>query len=59
MANLPDFVNMQNNRAQKLTSAEMLDQIRRKDELKRVNQKFGKPAGAAPIDVPGDDTVLL
>ena len=37
----------------------MLDQIRRKDELKRVNQKFGKPAGAAPAEVPGDDTVLL
>ena len=25
VANLPDFVNMANNRAQKLTSAEMLD----------------------------------
>ena len=41
MANLPDFVNLQADRGKKLSAAEMLDQIKRKDELSRVNKKFG------------------
>ena len=39
---MPDFVNMQGNREKKLTAAEMLNQIKRKDELDRINRKFGK-----------------
>lgn len=36
VANLPDFVNLKQNREKKQTAAELLDKIK-KDELKRVN----------------------
>lgn len=62
MANLPDFINMQGNRDKKLTTAEMLDQIKRKDELDRVNRKFGKAQSeVVPLTpgkhAPSDDTL--
>ena len=49
MANLPDFVKI-SDKNKKPSAQEMLDQIKRREELSRVNQKFG----ASPI--PSNDT---
>ena len=40
VANLPDFVKIES-REKKPSAQELLDQIKRKEELSRVNQKFG------------------
>ena len=42
VADLPDFLSGQSNQKPKQSAAEMLAEIKRKEELKRVNEKFGK-----------------
>ena len=48
VADLPDFLNGQSNQKPKQSAAEMLAEIKRKEELKRVNEKFGKQGIDAP-----------
>ena len=47
VANLPDFVKIEN-REKKLSVDEMLNQIKRKEELSRINQKLANQNSASP-----------